>query len=169
MLEEALCTLESSLWPTNTALLILFSWAGSLAERQRVIDTCFTADAKFIHPLVSLRGRWSTQSFALGKDPVFALVHPSNFAWLTDNLCSWQPPCPHITNLRSSRNCYRREIFDLYQYWHDVNYNIEFTATKLGGSQRRYSRNNNSFECLPQRQELHYYWFGRFEAKIDSI
>lgn len=30
---------------------------GSITERLKVIDTCFTADAKFIHPLLTLRGR----------------------------------------------------------------------------------------------------------------
>ena len=32
--------------------------AGSITERLKVIDTCFTADAKFIHPLLTLRGRY---------------------------------------------------------------------------------------------------------------
>ena len=31
--------------------------AGSISEREKVIDTCFTPDAKFIHPLLLLRGR----------------------------------------------------------------------------------------------------------------
>ena len=47
--------------------------AGSAAERQRVIDTCFTPDVEFEHPLVLLKG--ITRYIACSADAFVYLDH----------------------------------------------------------------------------------------------